>query len=95
MEKVDEIFTNGILFITTRALPGETAQSILENFDRPNDLVILQLSQFFYIVYPKAKEGELKELMMETLRKLKDEEAKFIKNKKCYFGLINDTKSVH
>lgn len=97
MEKLDEIFTNDILFITTQALPGETARSILENFDRPNDLVILQLSKSFYMIYLKSKEEEVKQLESKALEEVKKEEtAVFKKNKECFPSSVYDPKkTVH
>ncbi len=66
--KVDEIFGNGRLFATTEALPGETAQMILAGFDRPDDLIILQLTSSLYFIYPKSKRRELKKAINEALK---------------------------
>ena len=67
MEKVDEIFKDGVLFITTKALPGETAQSILAGFDRPDDLAIVQLPEFFYLIYLKSKREKVGQLITGAL----------------------------
>jgi hypothetical protein len=90
--KVDEVFGKGQPFATTEALPGETAQSILASFDRPDDLVILQLSQFVYFIYQKSKEEEVEKLIKKALDEIKKEEvAIFQKNEKCFPSLVYDS----
>ncbi len=97
MEKLDEIFTNDILFVTIRAVPGETAQSILTSFDRPDDLVILQLSKSFYMIYLKSKQEDEKQIVNKAIEEVKKEEmAVFKKNKECFPSSVYDPKkTVH
>lgn len=95
--KVDEIFGNGRLFATTEALPGETAQMILADFDRPDDLIILQLSETLYMIYPKSKEENMKKIVINAINEIKKEEAAiFQKNENCFPSPVYDpAKTVH
>ncbi len=89
--KVDEIFDKGQPFVTTKASPGETAQSILASFDRPGELIILQLSETLYMIYLKSKEEEVKRLVDEAIEQVKKEELDSIRElRKRFPNLIFD-----